>query len=81
MSSQSRTARTTAPVRALVADFPGWGVVQASGYDRKYFVDQPAGMSCRIVGTESHGAAPYTRLALVFADGSRAYSVDPAKVV
>jgi hypothetical protein len=63
------------PVRALTTrrnrrplDFPGWG----QPGDTESLLPIPAGLAGTVTSVESHGAAPHTRYAVRFTDGSRA---------
>jgi hypothetical protein len=62
-------------VKYCAADFPGWG-------DPRYpeFLHSTAGQPGVVVGYESHGSAPYTRLCINLDNGGRAWGIDPAKV-
>lgn len=54
--------------RRLAVDFPGWG---DPGY-ASYLLPIPEGLPGAITGVESHGANPWTRYTVRFADGTTA---------
>lgn len=73
----SATYTTTRALRCLAPGFPGYGHPDEDAYK----IEQPAGATCTVTATESHGSAPWTRYSVVFGDGSRKYGVHPAWLV
>ena len=67
--------------RAFAPNFPGWGAFDLKGdAAAQGLVDIPVGATATVVGTESHGSYPYTRLVLEIDGVGRANGVDPAAV-
>jgi hypothetical protein len=54
--------------RCYGPDFPGWGNPGSSAHLREI----APGTAGTVTHVESHGAAPYTRYAVLFDDGTRA---------
>jgi hypothetical protein len=66
---KGRTVRALATGHKCTGpDFPGWGDPDYAAHLRPI----AEGVTGTITSVESHGAAPYTRYTVAFADGTRA---------